>query len=76
MDFAGSRPNIAYLYAALGNFTLAVGQMFFKQLTAYLHPFQVIFIRSLCITLMNLCLMRRDDKNPYIRSPESYSAMK
>jgi len=62
VDFAGIRPNVAYLYAFLGYFILAIGQMFFKRLTAYLHPFQAIFTRSFCILLMNTYLMRKDKK--------------
>lgn len=62
VDYAHQKPNVAYLYAVLGNFTLAIGQTFFKRLTYYIHPLQAIFLRSFCIGIMNIYLMRKDNK--------------
>jgi len=71
VDLAKDRPNIAYLYAVIGNFILGVGQIIFKGLTKYLHPFQAIFFRSLFAMTINLCLMRREKKEVNIKSTES-----
>ena len=60
VELAQRNSKIAYLYAFLGNFALAIGQTLFKMLTAYLHPFQAIFLRSFCIALINFYLMRKD----------------
>jgi drug/metabolite transporter (DMT)-like permease len=75
VQWAEKRPNTAYLYAVLGNLTLALGQIFFKTLTAYLNPFQIIYIRSFFVALINFYLLRRENKYPCISSPECPAAV-
>ena len=56
---AKDRPNIAYLYAFIGNIALAVMQILFKKVSKYISPFQALFYRSFILVLITLMLIRR-----------------
>ena len=51
-------PNVAYLYALLGNIMLAVMQIFFKYGERILTSFQIIVFRSVCSILFNLYVLK------------------
>jgi len=56
---AKDKPNIAYLYAFLGNLAQAVMQILFKKVSNYISPFQALFYRSFILALITLMLIRR-----------------
>ncbi len=56
---AKDKPNIAYLYAFIGNLTLAIMQILFKKVSKYISPFQALFYRSFILVLVTLMLIRR-----------------
>ena len=51
-------PNVAYLYALLGNIMLAIMQIFFKFGERTLTSFQIIVFRSVCSILFNLYVLK------------------
>ena len=70
MDFGSRHPNIAYLYALLGNGLFTVNEILFKVLSDVMTPFQVLFVRSICMFLINTQVLRYIGESPYIRSAE------
>lgn len=65
---ARGNPNIAYLYAAIGYSTQALGHITFKSLSKVMSPFQVFFIRSFALFCLNSIFLRRAKLSPYIKS--------
>jgi len=57
--FGTTHPNIAYLYALIGNVSHAFIQILFKKAEAYLSTFQLIFFRSLLLLAFNSYMLHR-----------------
>lgn len=58
--------NIAYLYALGGNLALAVMQTLFKETSAVLSPFQVLYVRSIFLLVISLAVLRMEGISPYV----------
>ena len=52
-------PNIAYIYALLGNVLFALMQICFKKASQTLTPFQILVIRSFFLILISLLMLKR-----------------
>ena len=68
-DLGKKYPNIAYLYAALGNIALGVNQILIKQITHYIAPSQALYYRTIILAVIGYFLMRRENKTGYIANP-------
>jgi hypothetical protein len=68
-----SHPNIAFLYALIGNSFLAVMQITTKYATAHLSTFQLLSIRSFCLVSIYLWILRSVNQSPYLSSGSSTS---
>jgi drug/metabolite transporter (DMT)-like permease len=64
-------PRLAYLYALIGNLSLAVMQVLFKYATKTLPPFHVLAIRSAFLVFFNLYVLLKTGETPDVKSPES-----
>ena len=61
-----SHPNIAYLYALVGNTAMGVMQVLFKLATQSLSSFEVVTLRSICLIIFNCFVLRNVQQSPYI----------
>ena len=70
-----AHPNIAFLYALLGNSFLALLQSLFKYGAQTFTTFQLISIRSMLLIVVNLIVIRSINNSPYIESPQSMNSL-
>lgn len=59
MKIAEKYPNIAYLYIVSGSVFFAVNQVLFKMGSSTMTPFQMLFIRSIALFLINLNILAK-----------------
>ena len=70
INTGNSHPNIAYVYALVGNTFLAIMQIFTKYATAILSSFQLLSIRSFFLIWFGLWVIRSVNRSPYVPSSQ------
>jgi hypothetical protein len=70
-----THPNIAYLYALIGNTGIAVQQILFKYAMRTFTSFQIIVIRSVLLIMVNLVVLRSVGQSPYMAGPSGTSLL-
>lgn len=61
----------AIIYALVGNVSFATLQVLFKQATAVLFSFQTLYIRSVCLLIITLAILRHRGVSPYVAGHQS-----
>ena len=64
-------PNIAFLYALIGNISLALMQIFFKTLSKDISPLFLLFLRAFLLIFINTLILRNTNKNPDLSRKKS-----
>lgn len=64
-----SHPNIAYLYAVIGNLAQVGMQINFKIVSAIIPPFYVLMMRAFTLLMLNLYITKANKIDVYIRDP-------
>ena len=69
-ELESRHPNIAFLYALVGNISLALMQIFFKYLSAVVSPLQILFLRGWVLFWLNSLFLRKTRREVYLGRPQ------